>query len=276
MCQAAKRLASNLENYFPVAYVGGLKKKTFPITKLKWLFYRKVVGKDYYRWSEPTVAKDYTFQVEKKLNRISHDVVFCAENALIAPYLKTSKPIVMWTDAPLASLIDFYPYMSNLCKETKNNILKLEKQAFLGSHKILFASEWAAEFALRTYGLNPDKVKVVPWGANLGPMPCKESICQKVLTRPIRPLKLLFIGKEWNRKGGNQILEIAKLLNLKGIETELIVIGCQPQIKGSLPTFVKVLGYLDKSTTEGWNQIVKVMESTHFLLLLSQSEGHFE
>ena len=250
-------------------------KKKNPITRLKWLFYHHVSHKDYYRWAEPFVVREYNQQIENKLGETPCDIIFCAENALLSPYLKTSKPVIIWTDAPLAALIDFYPYMSNLCRETRKNIISLEEKAFFKSEKIIFSSNWAADFAIKKYRINPNKIHVFPWGANLKTQPQKEMIYQEINLRSRSlPIKLLFIGKEWERNGGSKALEMTRLLNSKGLPTELTVIGCKPIQGNNIPHFLKVLGYIDKNQKSGWEEISRIMLQSHFLLLLSEAETY--
>jgi glycosyltransferase involved in cell wall biosynthesis len=83
---------------------------------------------------------------------------------------------------------------------------------------------------------------------------------------------LLFLGIDWFRKGGNVALEVAKKLNNSGLNTELTVVGCQPIVEGSLPDFVKPLGFIQKSTPEGKNKIYQLIANSHFLILPSLAD----
>ncbi|HBP88046.1 MAG TPA: group 1 glycosyl transferase, partial [Nitrospiraceae bacterium] len=82
--------------------------------------------------------------------------------------------------------------------------------------------------------------------------------------------KLLFVGVDWFRKGGDMALGIADLLNQRGMRTELSIVGCNPQI--SLPDFVKNHGFISKKTEEGRCFLDKLMTESHFLILPSRAE----
>ena len=56
--------------------------------------------------------------------------------------------------------------------------------------------------------------------------------------------RILFIGKDWERKGGPLLVEAFKELRKEFSGARLIVIGCDPDVRDE---GVEVLGYLDKS-----------------------------
>lgn len=64
-------------------------------------------------------------------------------------------------------MVDFYPNYTNLSASTIVNGNKLEQLALDRCSLAVYSSEWAAESAIRNYNVHPDKVKVIPFGANL-------------------------------------------------------------------------------------------------------------
>jgi glycosyltransferase involved in cell wall biosynthesis len=277
LCQAGYTIAKTLERQsMTLEYIGGLKKKTALITRAKWEFYHRFYQKDYYRWAEPLVVRDYGKQVQHQLGQIDYDVVLCPENIIPISQLNCQKPIVLWTDAPLCGLIDFYPYLSNLCQETLHNIYHFEKVALEQCKLAIYTSDWAAKYAITKYQLNPDRVKVVSFGGNLENHQTIEEIESQIQLRNSKVCQLLFIGVEWWRKGGHIALQVAEKLNQQGLPTELTIVGCQPNLEQPLPSFVKVLGYINKFTNEGQKKLTQLLSSSHFLILPSTAEtyGH--
>ncbi|MBW4668685.1 MAG: glycosyltransferase family 4 protein [Cyanomargarita calcarea GSE-NOS-MK-12-04C] len=268
LCTAGSYIAKNLvDENTNINYIGPLKKSFSVLTRTKWSLYRNVFKKDYYSWAEPLVARNYAYQIETKLNFADCDVVLCPENVIPIAYLKCKQPIVLWTDATLNSLINFYRHLDNLCDETIENIYKLEKKALNRCDLIIFTSEWAANNAIETYAISPSKIKVVPFGANLESNRSYEDIRSCVESKTQSPFKLLFMGVDWVRKGGSTALQIATELNNFGLKTELLVVGCQPPINVRLPDFVKVIDFIDKSKPEGLDKINKLFAEAHFLVL---------
>ncbi|MBW4664428.1 MAG: glycosyltransferase family 4 protein [Chroococcus sp. CMT-3BRIN-NPC107] len=274
LCGAGYYLAKTLESQStPLDYVGSLKQiKPSLKHKLKWHLNQKLFKKDYFYFLEPSVLEAYSAQVLPKLAKFNSNVVLCPENAIPLAYLECQQPIVLWTDAPLSASINFYPWLSNLTQETFNHLLAMEKLAFEKCQLLIFLSDWAAQTAIETYGINPAKVVVIPWGANIETNRNNEDIHNIVEAKNNKCCKLLFIGVDWFRKGGDIAFEIAKELNSRGIETELSVLGCEPEIEVPLPKYVKTLGFISKYTREGLNKINQLFTDSHFLVLPSRAD----
>lgn len=270
---AGSFLAKSLENQsIPIDYISPLKQNHRLVNRAKRKLYKKIFNKFYHCWAVPSISKDYALQVSQKLSNSQAEIIICPENAQPVAYLECQQPIVIWTDAPQTALIDWYPAFSNLCEETKKHIYEMEKAAFDRSKLVIFVTDWAAESAIKIYGIDPKKVKVIPWGANIECDRNTETINTIIETKNRTPCKLLFIGVDWIRKGGDIALEVAKKLNKSGLKTELFVMGCQPIIHEPLPSFVKVLGFIDKSTNEGKAQMNKLFCESHFLIMPSKAD----
>ena len=123
------------------------------------------------------------------------------------------------------------------------------------------------------YQTPPHKVKVVPFGANLDTNFSMEEIDQAISRRSRSSCNLLFIGVDWERKGGPRVLKVAEELNRRGLKTVLHVVGCTPQV-GDLPDFVKVHGFISKKTAEGRLKLERLLSQAHFLMLLSEAEAY--
>ena len=256
----------------PLEYVGSLQDKLAgkAIGKFKRHYYQ-LHRKTYVKITEPWFLRDYANQVARKLSKIEADIVFSATPTPIA-YLECKQPIVFWGDATFANLIDFYPQYSNLCQESIDNGHSMERKALQKAKLAIYASDWAAQTAIDYYQADPKKVKVVPFGANTDSGKTVDEIKDAIQSRPSNQCKLLFLGVEWFRKGGDVAFKVARELNNRGLNTQLTVVGCQPIVKDSLPSFVKPLGYISKSTKQGKEKISRLMAESHFLIVPSRAE----
>jgi glycosyltransferase involved in cell wall biosynthesis len=247
------------------------------IRYLKIRFYSKLFKKVYASWAEPLLIRDYASQISIELSNFNSDIVLGIENQSIwsMAYLQCKQPIVVWTDTSVAGLIDFYfsPF-NNFCNESKKNIYAMEKAGLDRCKLVIFSSDWAAQTAIDTYGIEPSKIRVVPWGANLECNRTDEDIKDIVESRATTPCKLLFIGVDWFRKGGDTAVEVAKELNKMGLNTELLVVGHQPVTTEPLPSFVKSIGFVNKYTEEGVNKLNKLFCESHFLIMPSRAESY--
>jgi glycosyltransferase involved in cell wall biosynthesis len=249
--------------------IGNVRDRRTIRLKLKEAYYAKILSKRYLRDREPTVLMDYASQVEKRLTSIHYDIVFSPGTIPIA-YLQTEKPIVLWTDATFAGMIDFYPEFTNLCTETIDNGNKMEQLALSKCRLAIYSSEWAANTAIRHYDVDPAKIKVVPFGASIRCTRTLNDIDKNVENKSFDICKLLFLGVDWHRKGGDKALVVANLLNQRGIRTELHIVGCNPP--SSSPSFVTHHGFISKKTEEGTQHLERLLSESHFLILPARAE----
>ncbi|MBW4555243.1 MAG: glycosyltransferase family 4 protein [Trichormus sp. ATA11-4-KO1] len=257
-----------------IEQVGNFKKTYSWLTRSKWSFYRHFYNKDYYRWAEPIIGKNYAKQIRQQLSNLNTDIILCTEGAAPVAYLDYHKPMVLWLDTVLAALIDIYPYLSNICQETRRNIHLIEQLALDKCSLVIFSSEWSAEKATQIYKLNTNKVHVIPRGANLELQSNRtiEDISTLITSRGTDIYKLIFIGVDWNRKGGQIALEVSKELKERGFNNELTIIGDIPKNIKNVPDFVKTVGYINKSSNEGKKNFYNLLSDAHFLILPTQAD----
>jgi len=239
--------------------------------KLKRTYYSIIHQKNYQKDPDSGTLKSYAAEILRKLSGKKDEVVFSATVNPIA-YLDCDQPIAFWADATFSGIAEFYPLYSNLHQNVVKDWHCMEKLALKKASLAIYSSDWAANSAIHDYGVNPDKVKVVPFGANIDYAPSYDSIKEIIKARPSDLCRLLFLGVDWVRKGGSKAYEVAKMLNDRGLPTELIVVGCQPEIEEPLPEFVKPLGFISKASDEGKQRIRELIAESHFLILPSLAD----
>jgi glycosyltransferase involved in cell wall biosynthesis len=110
----------------------------------------------------------------------------------------------------------------------------------------------------------------VPFGANISSGRDINKINRIIDQKDFDICKLLFVGVDWHRKGGDKALAITKLLNERGLRTELHIVGCDPPSEP--PPFVKNHGFISKTTEEGQKYLDQLFSEAHFLILPSRAE----
>jgi glycosyltransferase involved in cell wall biosynthesis len=260
------------DSSIPLEHIGPLNDQfTLRILRKYKQYYHGIFKQKYLKNPAPYILKDYAKQITDKLIDINVDLVFSASSNPIS-YLYCKQPIVFWADASFASLLDFYPDYSNLCYETISDWHRVEKLAHEKCRLAIYSSDWAAQTAIDFYGVDESKIKVVPFGANIEFEYALHDVKELIKARPSKLCKLIFIGVEWYRKGGNVALEVATELNKAGIDTQLTIVGCQPISDDPLPNFVKPLGFISKSTDQGKARLSQLIAESHFLLLPSLAD----
>jgi glycosyltransferase involved in cell wall biosynthesis len=253
-----------------VDYIGNLHIPLKIIFKLKQKVYEKLIGKRYDINREPFIVRGFSKEIISKLNPNSN-IVFAPSSTPIA-LLETRRPKVFYTDATFAAMLGFYDDYSNFCAETIKHGNYLEQKALDSSNLAIYSSDWAAKTAIDNYNVDPNKIKVVPFGANIDCNRDLDEIKKIVGQRSTKTLKLLFIGVDWIRKGGDLVVRITKELNDLGLKTELNIAGIRNLPIDNLPDYIINHGYISKRTQEGIDKIGQLFINSHFLVLPSVAD----
>ena len=253
-----------------VQFWDGLVRRKSPVSKLKWLFYRHVRQENFYGRAGEGVSRAYARQMRRKLVGSDADILLCPENAIPIAAYEPERPMVLWTDAPLGSLIDFYPYLSDLCKESRRTILRMEKRALSRCERVILTSQWAVDRTHALYGTPWEKMRIVPRGSNQVSALSVDEVRRAIDSRGVSRCHLLFVGVEWKRKGGDEAVAIAREVQRKGLDVTLHVVGCRPQ--GALPEFVKVHGFVDRSTPEGSAKMSQMFLAANFFVFMTKAD----
>lgn len=82
----------------------------------------------------------------------------------------------------------------------------------------------------------------------------------------------MFIGFDYKRKGFDIALEATLDLNRSGVQTRLVMIGGNPEIRGEAVPFVHVLGPLDKRKPDQLAKFEHALRSAHFLIFPTRAD----
>ena len=85
--------------------------------------------------------------------------------------------------------------------------------------------------------------------------------------------RLLFLGVDWDRKGGDIAFETLLKLEKLDIEAELIVCGCTPP-EGVIHERLKVIPFLDKNDERQRKKFGQLLLSVDFLLVPTRAEAY--
>jgi glycosyltransferase involved in cell wall biosynthesis len=247
-----------------VTRVGPLERRVHPLA-FACQVEAKIRGLGYQADRHPRVAGAYAAQVERRLESLPCDLVFSAASIPVA-HLGKGLPLAMWTGTTFAAMLNFYPDYCSLSKRAVRAGLELDTRALERASVAFYASEWAARSAVEDHGADPQIVEVVPYGANMPISYSREDIGDIVQRRPADDCRLLFVGVDWARKGGDRAVDIARILNKRGLQTELHVVGSAPDSAIDLPPWVKLHGFVDKSTDSGTARMRQLFETSHFLV----------
>ncbi len=185
-------------------------------------------------------------------------------------YLNTDKPIIYLTDSTFGSMINYYETFSNLFPISMRMGNFIESNALRKASHVIFASDWAKDKALESYDCSTTKMTVIPFGANIDKAPDRELIL-KLRKKNFSGCTLLLVGVSWERKGCQIAFDAMCKLNERGIETELIVCGCQPPV-GVSHDRLTITGFLDKNDPEDFRKMQQLYMRANIFILPTRNE----
>jgi len=173
---------------------------------------------------------------------------------LYPPSMVADPAIEKWffLDQTLLQLFDHYGVRKQVGTRIAAQALAREKEGYGRAAGVIVNSRWAADSVVRDYQIDPAKVHVVLPGANLDPVAYGrwEATHQHVRAAG-RPLRLVFVGKDWQRKGLDRLLRGLRKARAASSQVTLRVIGCA---RASLPPDLAAVdgvewyGFVDKRT----------------------------
>lgn len=189
------------------------------------------------------VACRFARQAERRLAGTDANLIFAPAGSSLVAGLRTRLPIVYSSDATASLMFDYYPRFRRLTARARREADQLERAAIKRADLILYPTEWAARSAIEEYGANPGKVHVVAYGANMIEVPSR---VDALAPRTGTTRKILFVGVDWEIKGGALAVECLRLMRAAGIDVEMTVVGCVPPQPVAEPGLA-VIPFLHKS-----------------------------
>ncbi|MFL5982757.1 MAG: glycosyltransferase family 4 protein [Gaiellaceae bacterium] len=244
--------------------VGPLMRRVRPRARLRQIE-AKLRGRAYALDRDPLVARAYASQVEKRLDSMACNLVFSPGTSAIA-HLNSNHPVAFWADATFGAMVGFYPGFDVLSDAAIEAGYALEATALQRADVAFYASAWAARSAIDDHGADPAKVEVMPFGANMSIEHGRDDVVELVGGRASDRCRLLFVGVDWARKGGDKAVDVARVLNERGLPTEIDVVGSAPADPGTLPPYVRLHGFVDQATAGGAALLRDLYASAHVLI----------
>lgn len=221
---------------------------------------RPVVGAD-------ERARCVAAAIDEDLWRRPCDLLFAPVASRIVPRLRSSTPIVYLSDATFRLLRGCYPEVMALSAEVAGALDAVESAAIQRAALCVYTSDWAAASAIRDYGASPTRVRTICLGPNVDEIPERGEVHRR---RGSGRLELLFLGRDWTRKGGDIAVEAVEALRGRGLEAQLLVCGVRPA--RALPPSVTVLDPVDKRKVRDRRRLRELLLSSQFLLLPTRAD----
>lgn len=212
------------------------------------------------------VAQHYSKVIDRQLEKLQPDAIVAVAAAHKIAYIDRKWPIVYVADAMYATVVDHYRKYQVLHRRARQQGEVVQRALLERVDRALLCSQWAVDAACQTYGLDPDRLEAVPMGANLDTDP---GFYQPTINGP---LKLLFVGYDWERKGGPVLLDVWRELRRRTGDAELHIVGARPSEARALAGVV-IHGKIDKSDRTEYEKLIHLYRRSNFLAMPSREEA---
>lgn len=143
----------------------------------------------------------------------------------------------------------------------KHRAFLRERRIYRSSTGVFVFSDFVRDSLIREFDVEPDRVHTLYAGVNLA-SPRTLPIGEK---QPV----VLFVGRDFERKGGPLLVDAFQRVRTEIPEARLIIAGCRPDIRAP---GVDVRGFIDKNTAAGESELTDLYRSAAVFTMPS----HFE
>jgi glycosyltransferase involved in cell wall biosynthesis len=205
-------------------------------------------------------------RVTRQLAETPCDIIFAPVASQELAFLETNIPIVYCSDATRS--LWWKHYDPDPDPDEKQWRTVSESAAMAKSRRLVYPSTWAADSAIQDHGVDPTQVAVIPFGANMDDPPSADLILK---SKQYDKCRLLFVGKEWVRKGGDIALATMRSLRAMGIDAELTVVGTvAPEgVKDDHLTFIP---FINKNIPEQLQKLQDLYFGASFFIFPTRAE----
>jgi glycosyltransferase involved in cell wall biosynthesis len=201
------------------------------------------------------------------VNRNPVDFIISTTNT---PFIfsKNKTPFIIITDATVKLLYEEYSggkgWSVLFHKDLERNALKVAQKSAL----IVSSSSMTTNSLINDYNIPAAKIATIPFGANIEDQDIQTP--QRRVDKN-KQVNLLFVGKDWERKGGDFAVLVCDELVKQNINVHLDIVGCKvPEI--SQRTYLNNHIYLDKNKNDDFSKLKELYSKAHFFMVFSKAE----
>ena len=172
------------------------------------------------------------------------------------------KITVSYHDGNIAALTSSPYHTVPFVKRHMRNAFRHEMKLYSRMNLIFTMSKWLADSFINDFHVNPKKIYPVGAGVN---MPFSDDAEKKDYSRP----SLLFVGKDFKRKGGLTLLRAFRRVRQEMPGAILTIIGPSLRLQED---GVRILGPISKRTQDGMDRIIRAFQDASVFVLPSLFE----
>lgn len=209
---------------------------------------------------------------DRRLSGAEFDLIFAPAASIGIAFLESKLPLVRFEDVTARVFRDYAANLEGLSPWSLRQCEIIEARALERADRSVFASEWAARSAIEDYHTPESKVRIIPMGANLDEIPGSEELMAIRSRNSGGRCRLLFVGVDWQRKGGD--IAVATMLELRrrGLDVTLTVVGCRPPSE-RIHAGLRVIPFLNKNKREDQQELRSVFLDSDFMIFPTRRDA---
>lgn len=137
------------------------------------------------------------------------------------------------------------------------------RSVYRGAHHLFPLSHGVRDSLVHEYGVPPERVTVLPPGVNLRRFPCPDRRAER---REGASLRALFVGADFERKGGPLVVELARMPEFADVRFDVVT----RSFAGTAPGNVTVHGDVQTNT----DRMVQLFRDADVFLLPTDADAH--
>lgn len=210
----------------------------------------------YYHWRTPFAFNKMTQYSEEAIRNFGKrkiDAVLMTQTLFSFSQNKPDIPSFIFTDNT-NRLTKETPFKDEfkLHFQTSPRWQRLEKETYLKADKVFVMGPHVRTSLIDFYGLDPKKVVAVGGGSNIT---TKLNKNPEFREKSYKDRVLLFVGRDFKRKGGGDLLQAFEIVKKKFKDAKLTIVGCRPKVKID---GVEVVGELNPDQLEKYYEKAQV------------------
>lgn len=229
----------------------------------------RLLGKRYNYRDSHLLSRAYAKQLERALKQRPVDLIVAPAGLATTALLRTDIPIIHVNDRCLHGAVGYHRILRDLFVFSLKDGLSLERAALNNAALTVYASDWASEAARGTGPEVAARIMTIPFGANLEEPPAAPA--QR--DAPGEPWTLLFLGVNWEDKGGPVAYAALQELKQRGHRVRLVVAGCEPPASCDDPGLQRE-GFLNKNDPAQRKRLEELLRSADALVLPTRFEAY--
>lgn len=232
-------------------------------------------------WITKATLKQNASAVRSEIARTNPDAVLSISSQCVAYLDDPGRPVFMFSDAPYWTYCEMYRRWDTPPLRIRK-FAEEEARAARRLDGLCFGSGWACGQARRVYGLDSaaaeSRLHETPLGANWVPPLERDEVFRRIDERTARfetdGIELLYVGKDWLRKGGPLAVEVATQIHNAGYKVRLHIVGCRPELGEAAGAggFITVHGLLKQSDPDQSARLAELFLRSDFLIVPTLAE----